>query len=383
MKFLRRWSRDIIILLILLTAASGQTYIAVLEFTGKNVSAVEASALTDRLRSEMFRTSQFRVIEREMMDEILSEQGFQMSGCTSDECMVEMGRLIGVDQIISGSVSRVGDVFSIAARIVSVQTAEIIRIATYDHEGKIGELLKTGMAQVARELAAGEAAPPAIESVTPAPIVAVTELDQTTERTVLPESQPPLKTARDEKPRFSIIGGFGVSVPRYSTETGYNYFVGGSVYLGAAVDYSIGWLHFRPELVYIERGHSWEPSDYVGDNLNLVTKIKGLSLNLIYPWRLGDFNLLLGLAGNFIISGTVLDADYDEVYSIGEDRDLWMADNLSAVEASFVLGVEYRLDQFLVGVRWVNDLGAVYEERWDYTADLNYFAGLFTVGYQF
>ena len=130
----------IVLQLVITTGALSQTYIAVLEFTGKNVSAVEASALTDRMRSELFRTGQFRVIEREMMDEILGEQGFQMSGCTTDECIVEMGRLIGVDQIISGSISRVGEVFSIAARTVDVETAEIVQIATYDHEGKIGEL---------------------------------------------------------------------------------------------------------------------------------------------------------------------------------------------------------------------------------------------------
>lgn len=150
---------------LLISAAISQTYIAVLEFSGKNVSEVEASALTDRLRSEMFRTGQFKVIEREMMDEILSEHGFQMSGCTTDECIVEMGRLIGVDQIVAGSISRVGEVYSIAARTVSVETAEIVQIATYDHEGKIGELLKTGMAVVARELALDKSQPEVEESV--------------------------------------------------------------------------------------------------------------------------------------------------------------------------------------------------------------------------
>ena len=39
------------------------------------------------------------------MEQILVEQGFQQSGCTTNECMVEVGKLIGVEKIVSGSIS--------------------------------------------------------------------------------------------------------------------------------------------------------------------------------------------------------------------------------------------------------------------------------------
>ncbi len=78
------------LLLVLSTSLVAQTNIAVLEFDGKNVSSEEASALTDRLRIELFKTNRFSVIEREKMDTILKEQGFQMSGCASDACAVEI-----------------------------------------------------------------------------------------------------------------------------------------------------------------------------------------------------------------------------------------------------------------------------------------------------
>jgi len=35
-----------------------------------------------------------------MMEQILVEQGFQQSGCTTNECMVEVGKLIGVENIV-------------------------------------------------------------------------------------------------------------------------------------------------------------------------------------------------------------------------------------------------------------------------------------------
>jgi len=130
-----------------------QLSIAVIDFDGKNVTLQEASALTDRLRIELFNTRNFIVTEREKMDAILEEQGFQLSECSSNECIVEMGQLIGVQQIVAGSVMRIGKVYSVAARIIDVERGDIVNTAVFDHEGDIGNLLKTGMREVARQLA--------------------------------------------------------------------------------------------------------------------------------------------------------------------------------------------------------------------------------------
>ena len=125
------------------------TNIAVVDFTGNNVSSGEVRALTDRLRIELFNTKYFKVIEREMMEEVLEEQGFQQSGCTTDECMVQIGRLIGVQKIIGGSISKVGNIYSVSSRIVNVETGEIEKTEVYDHTGNIGQLLTEGMRMVA------------------------------------------------------------------------------------------------------------------------------------------------------------------------------------------------------------------------------------------
>ena len=127
-------------------------YIAVVVFTGNNVSVADCNALTDRLRTELFNTKYFKVIEREMMEEILEEQGFQQTGCITDECMVEVGRLIGVEKIIGGSISKVGNVYSVSSRIVNVETGEIENIGVYDHTGNIGQLLTEGMRKVVVDL---------------------------------------------------------------------------------------------------------------------------------------------------------------------------------------------------------------------------------------
>lgn len=54
---------------------------------------LEAKALTNRFRDELVTTDKYKVIERGKMDEILQEQAFQQTGCTSDECAVEVDHL--------------------------------------------------------------------------------------------------------------------------------------------------------------------------------------------------------------------------------------------------------------------------------------------------
>ncbi len=140
------------LILLFSTLIYAQISIAVLDLEEKGLTELEASILTDRLRHELFQTGRYRVIERDMMGEIIDEQGFQLSECTSTECMVEIGRILGVDQMVGGSVSKFGSMYSISVRLISVETGEILGTATYDHEGRIEDLLKYGMRVVSNKL---------------------------------------------------------------------------------------------------------------------------------------------------------------------------------------------------------------------------------------
>lgn len=130
--------------------------IAILELEGKNVPQTEASILSDKLRVELYKTNKFKIIERAQMDEVLAEQGFQQTGCFSNECIVEVGRLIGVEQVIAGSIGKVGDIYFISIRLISVTEGTIINNVEEMIEGSINEVLKTGMTNIAYKLIADE-----------------------------------------------------------------------------------------------------------------------------------------------------------------------------------------------------------------------------------
>ena len=129
--------------------------IAVLDFDGDGVSQSETRTLTNRLRDEMFNTGIYIVLERGKMDEVLKEQGFQQTGCVTSECAVEVGNMLGVQQMIGGSIGKVGNIYTVSARIIDVQTGEVLKSANYDHIGDIGQLLITGMKDVVNQLITG------------------------------------------------------------------------------------------------------------------------------------------------------------------------------------------------------------------------------------
>ena len=127
--------------------------IAVSSLNGSNVSKSEIIALTERLRSELLLTKFFKVLERDVMDEILTEQGFQQSGCTTSECIVEMGQIMNVEKIVAGTISKVGNTFSSSIRVIDISSGSIDKIISFDYTGPIDELLKRGMKKIAIDLA--------------------------------------------------------------------------------------------------------------------------------------------------------------------------------------------------------------------------------------
>lgn len=116
--------------------------VAVLDMEAKGIDESGVTALSDRFRSELFNTGAFVVMERGRMTDILKEQGFQSSGaCTDNECLVEIGQLLGVEGMIAGSIGKLGKLFLINVRIINIQTGEIERTESIDCNCPIEELI--------------------------------------------------------------------------------------------------------------------------------------------------------------------------------------------------------------------------------------------------
>ncbi|MBN1898548.1 MAG: hypothetical protein JW827_07195 [Spirochaetes bacterium] len=104
-----------------LSAKKNKMRLAILDLNPVGVSKTTALTVSDLLRTELFKTGHFVVIERNQMDQVLKEQEFQYSGCTDTECAVQIGKLLSANKVLVGTVNKLGKAFIINARIVNVE----------------------------------------------------------------------------------------------------------------------------------------------------------------------------------------------------------------------------------------------------------------------
>jgi TolB-like protein len=127
--------------------------IAVLPLEGENVSRDQVNILTSRLSSQLLKSGVFRLVERQEMETILKEQGFQQAGCTSSRCAVEIGQIVNVEQIVAGSVGYTDGLWVISLRMIDVGNGRIVKTSETETEGSFKEVLRGALADAARKLA--------------------------------------------------------------------------------------------------------------------------------------------------------------------------------------------------------------------------------------
>jgi len=129
------------------------------------LSQSELILLTDKLLSSLVEYRVFEVVERSKRNEILKEQGFQMTGaCSEASCLVEVGQLLGAQKMIGGTIGKLGNVFVVELRMIDIQTGAI-DLSFSRNYGKMTDLL-TAMKEAAeifsswRPSAGGQTAKP-------------------------------------------------------------------------------------------------------------------------------------------------------------------------------------------------------------------------------
>ncbi|MFC1595551.1 hypothetical protein ACFL3X_01405 [Gemmatimonadota bacterium] len=122
--------------------------IAILDLDALGTTPEEAQAISERLRARFLDRTSFDVVERRKMNTIFEEIGFQLSGaCNTEECAVQIGRMLGVRKIIFGSISKIGSTYSLMIRMVDMETARIEYVAEAD-ESSIDDIFMESTYQV-------------------------------------------------------------------------------------------------------------------------------------------------------------------------------------------------------------------------------------------
>lgn len=130
--------------------------VVVFEFEVKSAEKTDATLGGDIAQSvteALLRGNHLRPVERSELEKIMVEQEFSASGMVKEADALEVGRLSGARYILLGSVSPVAGQVRINARMLDVETAEIVladsvygkRSAIYSLESDLAEKIEAGI----------------------------------------------------------------------------------------------------------------------------------------------------------------------------------------------------------------------------------------------
>lgn len=142
-------------------AQSPLPHIAVIDFSGdESITPQQLQFISGELASELTKTQAFVVLERGRMGTILQEQGFQQSGiCNSNECQVQIGQLLGVDNLVAGSLVRFGPKYAFRIEYLDVSTGRILQTISFEKKGELHEVYRSATQEAAQSLASFVQAP--------------------------------------------------------------------------------------------------------------------------------------------------------------------------------------------------------------------------------
>jgi uncharacterized caspase-like protein/TolB-like protein len=106
--------------------------VAVIEFEVKGDLGIKDAGviIAEWMISAIGKTQQFHLRERALLKKVLEEQQLELSGAVDEKStFAEVGKIYGVEGIITGSVLKWGDVISVTARLIDTRTGTILKTA--------------------------------------------------------------------------------------------------------------------------------------------------------------------------------------------------------------------------------------------------------------
>ena len=100
--------------------------VAVLPFESKGDAKTLGEIVLDKLTTSLVNLQRFNVMERSKLEELLKEQKLGMSGIIDASTAAQVGKNIGVEGIVLGSVSFSGNLVSIDARLIDTASGSIL-----------------------------------------------------------------------------------------------------------------------------------------------------------------------------------------------------------------------------------------------------------------
>jgi PBP1b-binding outer membrane lipoprotein LpoB len=114
-------------------------------YSGASVAVISINApdfyegeyALEELTLLLVRTQKFRIVDRQNLDVIRTEQQFQLSGEVDDETAISIGHLIGAAFVITGSITPWESAKHLRLRVLDVQTGQIRAMTSVSYGGDL------------------------------------------------------------------------------------------------------------------------------------------------------------------------------------------------------------------------------------------------------
>ena len=116
--------------------------VGVIDFQAEGISDLEVQTLTQRFTSELNNTAKAILSDRDVLNDQITGAGMTVAGCKTPNCVLStIGDLLGVQYIVTGSISKNGDRYALAAVLTDVVTREAERVLSTDYSGPVDGMI--------------------------------------------------------------------------------------------------------------------------------------------------------------------------------------------------------------------------------------------------
>ena len=114
--------------------------LALFSFAGEGMTDEDVALYTGFLRLELHKTKSFVLVERIQLNELLNEKNYDRMDCNASDCAVEIGNLVGIKKVITGSFNLVADTCIIAGQLINVETKEPEKSVERTYVGELEDI---------------------------------------------------------------------------------------------------------------------------------------------------------------------------------------------------------------------------------------------------
>ena len=119
--------------------AQGKMKVVVLNVDANNVG-LEPAQMGNLVRVELEKLDSFEVMDRYDVAYLVEKKGLKIDNCYGKTCLVEMGKSLGVEKMLTGSVEKIGDVIIYTMRFIDVKSETIERTQVTEFLSNSNEL---------------------------------------------------------------------------------------------------------------------------------------------------------------------------------------------------------------------------------------------------